>query len=234
MFKKLLLTAYLLCISTQAFCAIAEDSNGSQSTTDFWVNTKTYSFTNTAGTFMYSGMWTWSCVANPTHDSMTYNGVSMTKDKDQNRDAGGGCFNRATSWSLQSPATGTNNLVINLGASTSGVYFMPTTMTGVATSSALDSTDGFNPSCASISRAQTIANDGTVIFEINDNAGNMTPTAGQTERDLGAYIYGVSAGTKTLTWSLDTGCTGSVWSAVSYKPGATAVVDTSSMFQVFE
>lgn len=234
MFKKLLLMAYLLCISTQAFCAIAEDSFGYQYTEDYWVTTKTYSFSNTAGTFLHSDMWTWSCASNMTHDTMTYNGSSMSKSVDINRDAGGGCYTRATMWSMQSPATGANNLVINFTGNTTGVMFMPVTMTGVATSSAVDVTDSVDSSCSSISRSVTIGNDGSVVFEHNDNAGNMTPTAGQTERNGGSYLYGVSAGSKTLSWSLDTGCTGSTWDAVVYKPGATVAVNTSSMFTVFE
>lgn len=219
--RKLAIIIFVLFRCSAAFAAIAEDSTGTQSTTDFWVTSKTYTFTNTAGTFMAEQVWTWSCAANPTHDTSTYNGTSLTKDKDQYRDAGGGCHNRASSWSLQSPSTGSNSLVINFSGNTSGVEFNVTTMTGVATSSALDTSDGFNPSCASISRAQSIANNGTVIFEVNDNAGNMTPTASQTERGLGSYIYGVAAGTKTLTWSLDSGCTGGIWSAVAYKQAST-------------
>lgn len=202
--------------------AIANDSYYNVYSEDYWVTSKTQSFNNVAGTFLTVCVSTWSCAANPTHDSFTYGGVSMTKDKDQYRDAGGGCHERISIWSLQSPATGSNNGVITLGGNTSGVTMQFRSLTGVATSSALDVTDGANISCAAISRASTIATTGSISIEVNDNAANMTPTAGQTEQDGGAYLIGISSGSKTFSWSLDSGCTGHKWAMAVYKPAAAA------------
>lgn len=166
-----------------------------------------------------------------THDSLTYNGVAMTKDKDQGRDAGGGCYERASIWSLQSPATGAHDMVASFGGNTSGVNFAVRSLTGVATSSALDITDAFNPNCAAISRANTIATTGSISIEYCANAGNMTPTAGQTEQGGGAYLIGLTAGSKTFSWSLDSGCGGSIWALAVYKPAATSVQPPRSMHQ---
>lgn len=202
--------------------AIANDSYYNVYSEDYWVTSKTQSFTNTAGTFLTICLSTWSCAANMTHDSLTYNGVAMTKDKDQGRDAGGGCYERASIWSLQSPATGANNMVATFTGNTSGVTFQARSLTGVKTSSAFDVADGAVISCTSISRASTIADTGSISIEYNANAGNMTPTAGQTEQDAGAYLIGLSSGSKTFTWSLDSGCTGHIWALAVYKPAAAA------------
>ena len=190
--------------------AIAIDSTGSAAPSTASSSTRTVSFTNTAGTFMVVGI---ARFRNVTTNSVTYNGVSMTKAVESIESSA----NRSEIWYLASPATGTNNLVVTFSSATDdGLVIGFTSMTGVNNSSPIGTTanqaGGTTSTTPSI--AITTANNNSYIFDsLYRNATTETATAPQTEvwgrEDLyttqggaGSYKSFPTAGATTMAWTL--------------------------------
>ena len=218
--------------------AITIDSTGSATPSIASSSTRTVSFTNTAGTFMVVGI---ARFRNVTTNSVTYNGVSMTKAVESIESSA----NRSEIWYLASPATGANNLVVTFsGATDDGLVIGFTTMTGVDNASPIGTTasqaGGTTSTAPSI--AITTANNNSYIFDsLYRNSNTETATSPQTEvwgredaygtqGGAGSYKSFATAGATTMAWTLGAS---KLWimCAVEVKESASANVTVNPSVQ---
>jgi hypothetical protein len=101
----------------------------------------TYSFTNTAGTYLLVGVEVTSTGAGSSVTSVTYAGTALTRVAQQTWST---AFNTVEFWELQSPATGANNVVVTAVTNTD-IFSYAVSFTGVDKKKAVRQTAGSAP-----------------------------------------------------------------------------------------
>lgn len=181
----------------------------------------TTSFTNTSGNALVVTVWTRYGAAFTSPTDVTYNGVSMTKLKEQ--DDGQGDFSRVSVWGLASPATGANNIVVSLTGTSIRNSMMVVSLNG-ADASPFGATDGngglITNSNGTFSLTTTQANSWIVSHCFADGTGLITNGSNQTTQANNApngYYNNITtqttttAGSYTNSWSI--AGTNAGWSA---------------------
>jgi len=153
-------------------------------------------------------------------DSMTYDGVSMTKAKDQT----GGDASNSEVWYLVNPNTGTNQISMTMngnpdfGASGAVSFF------GVDQDNPLDATGSAQASGNPSTSITTVANGAMVVDAVYSRNATLSVGANQTqmynisdpsERSAASYRRFGAPGAQTMTW---TGSAVYTQSAASFKP----------------
>lgn len=169
------------------------------------VTSDTWSFTNTAGDFLVVFAFT-NGSGGDTVTSMTYNAVSLTKVNSAN--VSGNQW--VTCWYLKSPATGANNLVVNMSSATD-VESRAQTYTGTDTTTQPDSSNtGTATGNLTLSTTVVAANSWLASGARNNSTGAMGAGTGTTKRGAdNAFNAGDSNGT------VGTGSQSMAWTAAS-------------------
>lgn len=215
--------------------AIAVDSTGSATPSSASSSTRTVSFTNTAGTFLVVGI---ARFRNVTTNSVTYNGVSMTKAVESIESSA----NRCELWYLANPATGANNIVVTFSTTTDdGLVIGSISFTGVDNASPIGTTANqvAGTTSNSPSIAITTANNNSYIVDcLYRNASTETATAPQTEvwgredtygtqGGAGSYKSFPTAGATTMGWSLGSSV---LWIMCAMEIKAAQTADTNALW----
>ena len=191
--------------------AIAIDSTGVANSTTASSTTRTVAFNNVAGTFLAVGI---TRFRNVTTNSVTYNGVAMTKAVDSIEASS----NRAELWYLASPATGSNNIVVTFSAATDDALVIGSiSYTGVDNASPIGATAsqaGATTSTAPSINITTLNNNSYIMDAMYKNStATETATAPQTEvwgqvdaygteGGAGSYKSFPTAGATSMAWTL--------------------------------
>lgn len=151
----------------------------------------TYSFTNTAGTFLLVGLgWGNSAVASLVISSVTYNGVGMTVSVSVGYDGAAHNQSGTAIASLLNPATGANNVVVTLTGSISSltaIHSGAMSFTGNDTSTPVVASSGKTNFRESAGTTATVT--------------SGTTTSGNIAVAQMAAGSGYSATSQTLSWS---------------------------------
>ena len=171
--------------------------------------------------------------ANPTHDKVTYNGVDMTKDKDQIF----GTNIRVSIWSLVAPSTGSNTIQVYFSAN-NNCRLISSSYFGVTQSSALDVATSSSGTTASISDSVTTSVSETLTVDalMHEDTSASTPGSSQTtifatdegQWNSGAsYVVVTSQGDVTMAWTAG-GSDSYSHSVASYKAASTTDTGASN------
>ena len=168
---------------------------------------------------------------NPTHDKVTYNGVNMTKDKEQIE----GTNIRGSIWSLVNPTTGNNTIQIYFSAN-NNYRAISSSYSGILQSSPLDVATASTGNTLNVSDSVNTSVANTVVIDalIHEDTSASTPGASQTSlfaNDEGqwntgdSYIILTSAGDATMAW---TAGGGDLYDHVVVAYKSSTVTDTGS------
>ena len=165
----------------------------------------TFSFTNTAGTFIQMCAVGGLVTNTDTITSMTYNGVEADR-KDAYRDPGNG-VNYGTIGTLANPATGANNVVVTFN----------TTM------------NGFSFGCLSFTGQHASAPVGDIQTNSGFAGGSHTVTVSSASGNIVSGLYGDGCGVASvngaISWRTTDDCSGSLYTgACDTYSGAASVV----------
>lgn len=199
-------------------------------------------FTNTAGNVLVVSVWTRYGSAYTSPSSVTYNGVNLTKKVATND--GGSDFSEVSIWGLESPATGSNTLTVNLTGTSIRNAVQAVTLSG-ADAAPFGATGGAgsasSPSTGSFAITTTVANSFIIAAQNDDGSVPATVTGtNQTTRAsvtaAGGYQNSITTQTTTTTgsytnsWSFS-GASGYAASGIEIKP--VSAVSVNSDFLVF-
>lgn len=158
--------------------ALAVDSEmasqvGASGTTS---TTLTYSFTNTAGTYLIVGAATCADAANPTVSGITYGGTAMTKIDNQ---VYGSSVDVAL-FKLASPATGANNVVVTV-TTTAAIMSGATSFTGEHATTPVGTAAKASGTSTTPSVDVTSTTSGNIVVDVAASGSAFSATgAGQT------------------------------------------------------
>jgi hypothetical protein len=132
----------------------------------------TYSFTNTAGTYLLVGVEVTSTGAGSSVTSVTYAGTALTRVAQQTWST---AFNTVEFWELQSPATGANNVVVTAVTNTD-IFSYAVSFTGVDPKKAVRQSAGSAPaSGTTISVTLPNVLTGSYVFSMAGTGGGGGP-----------------------------------------------------------
>ncbi|KKL62642.1 hypothetical protein LCGC14_2183160 [marine sediment metagenome] len=212
--------------------AIAIDANSSSHQAD--VTTPTLAHTCTGSN---RGLYVLAALRDPgsgfSITGVTYNSVAMTQENFIDQTAGPGDQFYCSFWSLENPASGTNNIQVTYSAEVDDALFGGISLTGVdQTDSTEASVEASGNDATPTINVTTVSANAMVVDGMADfgDATTITEGAGQTlgwEISVGAQFPSgaqstepkVTPGSVTMSWTLNEG---NVWNifAVSVKPAA--------------